>query len=384
MTDRRADGLTFAWPWMLLALVAVPLVVLWYRRLLRARAARRAGWPRSAWSRRGAERPGGGDACRPRCCSVALALLLLALARPEATVPQPRREGTVILAFDVSASMAAKDLAPTRIDAAKAAARTFVAAAAADRAGRRRGVQRQRARHPGADHGPGEVLAAIDRLTPAGRHGARRAGCRPSLERDRRASRCWSTAGPATRVEPRGPDLGYHGSAAVVLLSDGENTTGPDPLDVADLASGAGREGLPDRARQAARARCSRSTASRSRPRWTSRLLREIAAAHRRHATSRRPTRRRWPRSTTRSTWSGRSPTEHVEVTALFAAAAAAAAARGRRAVARCGSGGRCSDGRPLAVRPPVPARCAAARRRVRVAAAGGGAGRRCGTPASR
>ena len=41
-------------------------------------------------------------------------------------------------------------------------------------------------------------------------------------------------------VEPQGPDLGYHGSAAVVLFSDGENTAAPDPVDVAELASSAG------------------------------------------------------------------------------------------------------------------------------------------------
>ena len=45
---------------------------------------------------------------------------------------------------------------------------------------------------------------------------------------------------PGNSVEPQGQDLGFHGSAAVVLLSDGENTSDPDPLDVADLASGAG------------------------------------------------------------------------------------------------------------------------------------------------
>ena len=55
----------------------------------------------------------------------ALALLLLALARPEIGVPLPRREGTVMLAFDVSSSMTATDLTPTRMDAAKAAARNL-------------------------------------------------------------------------------------------------------------------------------------------------------------------------------------------------------------------------------------------------------------------
>ena len=48
------------------------------------------------------------------------------MARPQRVVSVPALEGTVILAFDVSGSMAATDLAPTRMEAAKAAARAFV------------------------------------------------------------------------------------------------------------------------------------------------------------------------------------------------------------------------------------------------------------------
>ena len=53
-------------------------------------------------------------------------MLLVALARPQMVVSLPRLQGTVILAFDVSGSMAADDLKPTRMEAAKAAARAFV------------------------------------------------------------------------------------------------------------------------------------------------------------------------------------------------------------------------------------------------------------------
>ena len=55
-----------------------------------------------------------------------MTILVLALARPQSVVSVPRVEGTVILAFDVSGSMAADDLEPTRMEAAKAAARGFV------------------------------------------------------------------------------------------------------------------------------------------------------------------------------------------------------------------------------------------------------------------
>jgi hypothetical protein len=55
-----------------------------------------------------------------------LTILAIALARPQAVVALPKQEGTVILAFDVSGSMAADDIKPTRMQAAQAAARDFV------------------------------------------------------------------------------------------------------------------------------------------------------------------------------------------------------------------------------------------------------------------
>jgi Ca-activated chloride channel family protein len=233
----------FVWPWMLLALVVVPLVVLWYRKLLRDRAARRARLaglglvaPRAAttgWRRH----------VPPVLLLLALVVLVTGLARPEATVPQPRREGTVILAFDVSASMAAKDLEPDRIDAAKAAARTFVQKQPTSvRVGvvafSGSGLVTQ---EPTMDKGA--VLAAIDRLTPQGGT-ALGSGLQTSLSTIV-GRPVLIDPGPANPLEPRGQDLGYHGSAAVILLSDGENTVGPDPLDVADIASGAGVKVYP-------------------------------------------------------------------------------------------------------------------------------------------
>ena len=94
--------------------------------------------------------------------------LLLGLARPEATVADPQREGTVVLAFDVSRSMAAKDITPTRMEAAKAAARAFVQRQPAEIkvgvvAFSDSGVVTQR---PTAQRS--QVLAAINRLTPSG------------------------------------------------------------------------------------------------------------------------------------------------------------------------------------------------------------------------
>lgn len=57
---------------------------------------------------------------------VSMALALLALAKPTAALPTPDEQAGVVLAIDVSGSMMADDLKPSRLDAAKAAARSFV------------------------------------------------------------------------------------------------------------------------------------------------------------------------------------------------------------------------------------------------------------------
>ena len=231
--------LTLAWPWGLLALTAVPLVVLWYRRQVRVRAARRAELaalalagpvPSSGWKR----------SLPPALLLSAVVLLLAALARPEIGVPLPRREGTVMLAFDVSSSMTATDLTPTRMDAAKAAARIVVERQPPTvRVGvvafGSSGLVTQQ---PTADRE--SVLAAIDRLQPGGGT-ALGSGLQTSLSVITGQTVLVDAAGSAgSAVEPQGPDLGYHGSAAVVLFSDGENTAEPDPVTVAELASSAG------------------------------------------------------------------------------------------------------------------------------------------------
>ena len=167
-------------------------------------------------------------------------LLLAALARPEIGVPLPRREGTVMLAFDVSSSMTATDLTPTRMDAAKAAARTVVERQPPTvRVGVVAfGTSGLVTQQPTADRA--SVLAAIDRLQPGGGT-ALGSGLQTSLSAI--TGQTVLVDAPGSRwiaVEPQGPDLGYHGSAAVVLFSDGENTAEPDPVDVAELASSAG------------------------------------------------------------------------------------------------------------------------------------------------
>jgi Ca-activated chloride channel family protein len=229
--------MSFEWPLLLLSLLAVPVLVVAYRAQLRRRDQRRAQLAAEGLVAATAVRPDRWRHVAPVLLLAALTLLLASLARPAATVAEPRREGTVILAFDVSTSMAAKDLAPTRLDAAKAAARTFVAKQPSTI---RLGVvafgdSAVISQQPTNDRA--QVLAAIDRLAPQGGTALGR-GIVSAIS---------AIAGKPISVDETGQDgtaggddLGYYGSAAVVLLSDGENTTDPDPLVLAELASTAG------------------------------------------------------------------------------------------------------------------------------------------------
>lgn len=231
--------MSFVWPSALVGLVAVPLAVLGYARLLRRRAARVAALAAQGFVLTAAA------ARRRRLRHVpfalflaALTLLLVALARPEASVSLPRREGTVILAFDVSSSMVATDLAPSRLRAAQDAATRFVerqpdsirigVVAFSDG-----GLVTQAV----TDSRP-DVIAAIERLSPQGGTSLGQgiftalgaiAG-KPIVLDDATVE-----SGSLDDVE-----IGFFGSAAIVLLSDGENTAQPDPQDVAELASVAG------------------------------------------------------------------------------------------------------------------------------------------------
>lgn len=235
--------MSFAWPWALLGLLAVPLLVVVHRRLLARRATRRAdlaGLGLVAPPAPGRRR----RHVAPVLYLLAGTVCVLALARPQAAVAEPHREGTVVLAFDVSSSMAATDLAPTRIEAAKAAARELVAQQPAEvRLGVVAfGTSGLVTQQPTTDRA--EVLAAIDRVGVQGGTALGRgiqtaltavAG-RPVPIDDPDAAPPPGGTGP----EPQGPDLGFYPSAAVVLFSDGENTSSPDPLVVAEAASTAG------------------------------------------------------------------------------------------------------------------------------------------------
>ncbi|MDP4511275.1 VWA domain-containing protein [Nonomuraea turcica] len=158
-------------------------------------------------------------------------ILGIATAGPTAMVPVPRTEGTVILAIDVSNSMGADDVAPTRLAAAQRAARAFVAAQPDSVdigvvAFERGALTTAR---PDADHSI--ALKAIDRLKIAGG---------TSLETAITGSLS-AIIGKQVAIGRDGtaPDIGYWPSATIVMFSDGQNR-GPDVERAATVAQQAG------------------------------------------------------------------------------------------------------------------------------------------------
>jgi Ca-activated chloride channel family protein len=118
---------SFGHPILLLVLIAVPIAVVFYVRLERRRTLRSAAWSSPALL----PNMVGGNPGRRRILPLALflvglTLLLVGFARPQARLSTPREGATVVLAMDVSGSMAAKDVTPTRLGAADAAIAQFL------------------------------------------------------------------------------------------------------------------------------------------------------------------------------------------------------------------------------------------------------------------
>src|ERR1035437_4070796 len=230
--------MSFIWPPMLLSLALIPIGLLLYRFLEGRRRRRLAAYGGSGLALGAARRSGFRSRVPAAFLLLGLVVMSVALARPQAVVSLPRQEGTVILAFDVSASMGATDLTPTRIAAAKVAAKDFVmkqpsgvtvgVVAFSDS-----GISVQQ---PSNDQSA--VLAAIDRLAPQ-RGTSVAEGILASLkviavaEAGPWANNYYSNAspGPSPTPSPTPTPMpsGTHAPAVIILLSDGENNENPNP-----------------------------------------------------------------------------------------------------------------------------------------------------------
>jgi Ca-activated chloride channel homolog len=118
--------MTFAAPLALLALPLVPLLVLALLLVRRRRIRYAVRYPALDVLAEVAKREHRGRWVPAALLLLALTALLLGAAKPTARVPVPREEATVMLVVDVSGSMEADDVKPTRLDAAREAAGRFL------------------------------------------------------------------------------------------------------------------------------------------------------------------------------------------------------------------------------------------------------------------
>jgi len=211
---------SFAAPLVLLALLGLPLLALMYLAEQRTRVTAAAAFASPAVQASVApRRPGWRRHLPMLAILIAIALLILAAARPQRTVAVPVERASIMLATDVSGSMTAKDLAPNRLQAAKQAAHRFVqqvpsrvnvgVMAFNDIA---RVLQ-----SPTTDRQA--VNAAINGMTPSG------------------GTATGNAIDTAVGVLNRAPKLnGKRPPAALVLLSDGASTRGRDPVAAAQAA----------------------------------------------------------------------------------------------------------------------------------------------------
>lgn len=222
--------MNFLWPEALwLALAAPALAIIYYARRPKAIP----GMPRSTGWRKHVP---------PVLFFAALAIAALAAARPTALITLPSQQRTIILTVDVSLSMRAGDVLPSRLVAAQTAAKDFIREQPGDArigivsfAGTAVVVQQ-----PTKDRE--ELIAAIDRLQ-LDRHTAIGSGIIVSLAalfpNDGIDVETFGKRGaPAGNVKPVPP--GSNTNAAIILLTDGRRTIGPDPLQAARLASDRG------------------------------------------------------------------------------------------------------------------------------------------------
>jgi Ca-activated chloride channel family protein len=233
-------AMDFLWPQMLWLPSALPLLVAGYLLILRHRKKAAVRYASLSTVR---EAMRGGPAIRRHIPALlvllAIGAMLLSVARPAAVITLPSHHDTVILAIDVSGSMRADDVEPTRLAAAQAAAKSFIAeqpgttrigivefssAAALVQAPTRSREDLERTidglRTQAATAIGSAILVSFKALFP-------------DAELDLQSSNLYRRTGvPAKAVEP-----GSYKSAAVILLTDGQNSAGPDPLEAARMAA---------------------------------------------------------------------------------------------------------------------------------------------------
>lgn len=234
-------SLEVLWPRLLWVQVAVPLLAWFYLR--------RAGGvqPAAATGAWRVHAPMG-------LVLLGLALLLLAAARPQAVLLSPVREATVLLAIDTSGSMRATDVAPNRLEAARAAAERFIeaqpprlrvglvtvagtAALAQAPTDERESLRRALEQLPlqyGSALGSG-VAIALEALLPGAGIDAQKIINEADDGPARKKNLGQALPGASGPQPPKQEGDGR--AKAVVLITDGQGNMGPDLLEMARLAA---------------------------------------------------------------------------------------------------------------------------------------------------
>ena len=217
--------MSFASSWVLWGLLLIPVALLGYWLVQRRRSKYAARFTNLDLLVNVVDATPGRRRHVPALLALAsLAALIVAMARPQAVVAVPREDATVVLTMDTSASMTATDVAPSRLDAAKSAASTVL------------------------DGLPDRFRAGLVSFSssvrvleePTDDHDAVRSSL-DSLEGD-----VGTAIGDAIEASVALADDGTEDRAgekplfAVLLLSDGANTIGSEPLAVVDQAKEAG------------------------------------------------------------------------------------------------------------------------------------------------
>src|SRR5438128_688840 len=225
--------MSFLWPEALLLLVAAPLLAAAI--YLRPSPRRIPGLEMPHASRWQRHLP-------PALYIGALVIAALATARPTALITLPSQQRTIIMAIDVSLSMRASDVLPNRLAAAQAAAREFIKEQPGD-------VQMGIVSFAGTavvvqqpTHERDELIAAIDRLQ-LDRHTAIGSGIIVSLaalfpNEGIDVESFGKKAQRRRELKPVPP--GSNPNAAIILLTDGRRTIGPDPVQAARMAADRG------------------------------------------------------------------------------------------------------------------------------------------------
>jgi Ca-activated chloride channel family protein len=241
--------MTFQWPTMLWSLLLVPALVALYLWLLHRRRRSTVRLSSIAVARAAlGQGPGWRRHVPPVLLLAALTVLLFALARPMAIVSLPLAQRTIMLAMDVSGSMRAADVKPNRLVASQEAAKAFVGQLPRDVkvgivsfAGTAAVVQAPTTSRE-------DVIAAIDRFQLQ-RGTATGSGIVLSLatlfpDDDIEIAQITGQRPMPSPLGEKKPkkerakvEPGTYRAGAIIMLTDGQRTTGPDPLEAAKMAA---------------------------------------------------------------------------------------------------------------------------------------------------